>query len=476
MCLILGGCADIQLGTTFNKDGSATQMMSFESAYPEMHDKIKEAKEDQQKHGYDIKETSNGFIATKHYKDVQAMVMGGGDFWNPQSGHDGIAMRKGFLYDYYSLDSFIKGQTLNMPKSNYQPNMPSVPFKVRISREYMQAEAAARQQADDLNRLSDEAARAAVNSFKAGYTLNLPYAADGDNADQRNNDGKTLVWNLKPAFTENKDVTIQARFRIYHEDTITGLLAGAGILSVAAVVLLVLGMTKKDPLRKKQFLGVAAVLIIVLISGAGYAKYTIDNPPVLTSNDRITSNAAGEDTSKKAAAAKPANSADDKALNAVYDDIGKAGKALAVSPIDDKGYLALVQKDSSYYFVVRDAADKTTAWVSYDSKIYNFKPASSKKTYSPVIFNMDIANDAKDQDQQLGTWQDNHHIIPIYALYDIDGNGTVVPGMLTSGAGLKPSHYQAPLKEMKNVNLANVLLTHMDGLKQDVKDRNVTLP
>ena len=43
--------------------------------------------------------------------------------------------------------------------------------------------------------------------------------------------------------------------------------------------------------------------------------------------------------------------------------------------------------------------------------------------------------------------------------YSFNDDGTVKPGMLTSGNGSNPSHFQGYLKEPKIVDLANLLLT-----------------
>ena len=51
----------------------------------------------------------------------------------------------------------------------------------------------------------------------------------------------------------------------------------------------------------------------------------------------------------------------------------------------------------------------------------------------------------------------------------------VIPGMLYSGRGNRPSHYHAVLKDVKTVDAANVVLTHVKGLITDMQKRNVNL-
>ena len=66
--------------------------------------------------------------------------------------------------------------------------------------------------------------------------------------------------------------------------------------------------------------------------------------------------------------------------------------------------------------------------------------------------------------------------MPIFALFKVDDQDKVVPGMLTSASyNLSPERYQVPLNESTTVNLANVVLTHLDSLKMDLKKRNVVI-
>ncbi len=130
-------------------------------------------------------------------------------------------------------------------------------------------------------------------------------------------------------------------------------------------------------------------------------------------------------------------------------------------------------------FVIYDKKDDILASVEYDKKILNPKANKYEKLddYMPLIFKMYIKNDNKNGgDKDLGTWIDETHIIPIYALYDVDSNNNIVPGMLHSAQGSKPSHYQDVLKEQKNVNLANIVLTHAESLNEDINKRGVSLP
>jgi len=145
----------------------------------------------------------------------------------------------------------------------------------------------------------------------------------------------------------------------------------------------------------------------------------------------------------------------------------------------DKGSVSLVQSDhGSYRFILVDEANHQIAGVEYSPEAYSFSDSSgkNKNTKSTVIFNLDIYNDSKGADKDSGVWYAARtHRIPVYALYTFNADGSVVPGMLYTGRGEKPSHYHDYLNEQKNVDLANLFLTEMQALRKNMKENNISL-
>ncbi len=88
-----------------------------------------------------------------------------------------------------------------------------------------------------------------------------------------------------------------------------------------------------------------------------------------------------------------------------------------------------------------------------------------KQRYKPgshvLIPQFRIYDAVRDNDAEYGTWEGTTHKFPIYCLYEFDEAGNIVPGMLTSGKGANPSHYQGVLKEQRSVDLANLFLTEI---------------
>ena len=157
--------------------------------------------------------------------------------------------------------------------------------------------------------------------------------------------------------------------------------------------------------------------------------------------------------------------------NAIY-------KLAAVSKFDENGFFGL-DISKGITFVVYDKKDDMIARVDYDKAL--LRPRDNKyetmDKMAPIIFKMHIENDDKNgEDKILGVWNGNVHEVPIYALFEVDNNNNIIPGMLYSAQGENPSHYHGVLKEQKNVNLANIVLTHADSLNEDIIKRGISLP
>lgn len=122
------------------------------------------------------------------------------------------------------------------------------------------------------------------------------------------------------------------------------------------------------------------------------------------------------------------------------------------------GFLA-VDTSKGRRILIVDRKNNRVADISSRKSFAEFGAQRNASYQSPWIVNFTVMNDTRDADADFGVWQGQNHMIPIYMLYSFNADGTVEPGMLTSGAGASPSHYQGYLKEQKNVDLANLLLT-----------------
>ena len=157
---------------------------------------------------------------------------------------------------------------------------------------------------------------------------------------------------------------------------------------------------------------------------------------------------------------------------------GVQGTVLASSKgHSNNGYVSLVNNNGQYQIVTYDTKNGRVGTTPYARNILYFtdkKPTSGGNEI--IIFNLTVLNDTHDNDNNAGVWEGANHNIPVYAAYKFDGSGNLVPGMLTTGKGAKPSHYHEYFYETRNVDTINLFLTEMMALQKNIADNKVVLP
>ena len=220
---------------------------------------------------------------------------------------------------------------------------------------------------------------------------------------------------------------------------------------------------------------VAMALVIAALCGGGYYYYqshrTVATDTVSDSKDKkgasenISSSAEKDDKSKEGqskADSTSQNSTMDKA-KAEMAEYGIKGEFTATSyGHSPEGFIAM---DNAGQVVVIDRKNHRVGMVKPRMSLTEFQRQRNEKVPSPMLMDCTFTGDAKDGDSKAGYWRGTTHYMTIYALYKFDGNGNLVPGMLTTAQGEHPSHYQDVLYEMKNVDFANLFLTEAIGLK-----------
>lgn len=501
LCFIISGCANVQMGFNFNKDGTITQQDTFElsSSFRQLDTAydvdMQSKKNDSIKQGFEIKDTENGFIETKNYKDITEIATLKIFQPNIIGGTNGIQVHKGLLYDYYSLEVFLQGQPDDRPKIDFRETIPSY-FSYGMNMniwDYLEYRKQAEKEAQTMNQLANYAMQSSIDSMKMDFSITVPYGVDFSNADMVTNDNKTLTWNLKPAFLNNKDISIKTKFRIYHEKTIMVIAIIGIILLIGLIVLIVLSVTHWSNKEKRNvFLGISVAILLIIASAGIYIKYTIDNPPMLTKEDIITVEQSKDDNTENTININENDSninsknidtekQDDtllKEANDILANKGVAYKVSAVSNIDDAGFLGLAT-GKGLVLIVYDKSTNTVATVNFDKTIFALRDNKSPNSniLNPLQFKLRIDNDNQNsKDKEAGIWSGTTHIIPIYALYEVDANNNIIPGALYTGSGENPGHYHSYLYEQQNVNLSNIVLTHADSLYADVNARKISLP
>ncbi len=131
----------------------------------------------------------------------------------------------------------------------------------------------------------------------------------------------------------------------------------------------------------------------------------------------------------------------------------------------NKGFLCYGNK----MITVADTKNSQVAYLlNTDEVIGEYKLFRKNNDNKPLILKFFLGKEARDKDANAGYWENGNHYLPIYALYDFKPDGSMEHGGLYTGGGRNPSHYHSYLYEMKNVDIADIVLTQLVKLGPDV--------
>ena len=240
----------------------------------------------------------------------------------------------------------------------------------------------------------------------------------------------------------------------------------------------------KNPNNIKKYIGVFA--LIVLFLAKGYAALHAGSGTLERIKGALNIGTAQVTTENKSSTPKNVSSAKEPStVNPVASQAeselkqhGIQGKIVATSKgHSNSGYVSVVNNNGKYQIVTYDIKNSRIGVTPYDKNLLYF---TEKKTQNigqeHVIFNMTILHDSADRDSEAGAWENGNHNLPIFAIYKFDSAGNLIPGMLTTGKGVKPSHYQGYFNEVRNVDIINLFLTEMMALQKNIADNSVVLP
>ena len=141
--------------------------------------------------------------------------------------------------------------------------------------------------------------------------------------------------------------------------------------------------------------------------------------------------------------------------------------------------LALVRaKDNGALgFAILNFSAKEIAFVDYSRELYDFYLKKDKSGYPPLIFALMLPGQERGQvDDDLGTWKENFHVIPVYALFNVENGRIICQKPFYSAKGLTPSHYHGRVQNPKHTRLIETFLTQMPLLHEQVQAKGITLP
>ena len=153
--------------------------------------------------------------------------------------------------------------------------------------------------------------------------------------------------------------------------------------------------------------------------------------------------------------------------------------AEAYSADENEAIAFIKTKPSGEYAFLAAAKDLgPVGIVPYSREMYNFYLDKNEQgNYSPVIFAMLIPQAERGQlDDELGEWDDNLHVIPVYAIFDVKDGQVICEKPFYSASELKASHYQAKIQNPAHERLIEIFLTNLPRLHEVIDSNNISLP
>ena len=197
----------------------------------------------------------SGYKVTMQYQSIEQFAAQNIDIYGSKPGKaKGIQQRKGWFYDAYNFD-FIS----EAPED---------------SAEY----------------LDNTFVQSMMPQIKFDMTINLPYAAEKNNAHHVANDNKTLNWNLASSITSGKNVSVQVQFRIWHKEKIAITIAVIIILLGAMIYFLRKSQNKTEndegeAAKNLFYMKICAGLLAAIISAS---TFMLLEPVTFTDADIIS--------------------------------------------------------------------------------------------------------------------------------------------------------------------------------------------
>ena len=133
--------------------------------------------------------------------------------------------------------------------------------------------------------------------------------------------------------------------------------------------------------------------------------------------------------------------------------------------LSNKGFLCYGNK----MITVVDTKNNQIAYLlNTDEVISQYKLFRKNNDNSPLVLKFFLGKEARDKDAGSGYWENGNHYLPIYSLYNFKSDGSMEHGGLYTGEGRNISHYHKYLYEMKNVDIADIVLTQLVKLGPQV--------
>ena len=141
--------------------------------------------------------------------------------------------------------------------------------------------------------------------------------------------------------------------------------------------------------------------------------------------------------------------------------------------------LVKMKSDGSNFFFVTAEGLEISALIPYVPEVYNFHLRRDEyDDPPPLIFMMFLMNESRGQlGENLGEWNDNLHVVPVYALFHINKDGKIVCDKpFFSADDMESTHFHSQVQNPNHERLIEIFMTNMPRLHEVVKEKNIALP
>ena len=207
---------------------------------------------------------------------------------------------------------------------------------------------------------------------------------------------------------------------------------------------------------------VAGIVLLLALFGGGWYYYQnyMEVTPTATVMDEAGSTKSAEvsDNKDKVQSDKQAVKPEETPLEKAQTQLSSKGVkgtviASTIEKRNNSGYLSIVKNGEQYSIITYDLRNQRIGQTAFDKRLLYFTNKRPKAGDSEVvIFDITIFDD----------------------VHDADDN--VIPGMLNTGSGAKPSHFHSYFNEQRNVDTINLFLTDIKNLQENVNENQVALP
>jgi len=139
----------------------------------------------------------------------------------------------------------------------------------------------------------------------------------------------------------------------------------------------------------------------------------------------------------------------------------------------ENGFLALQQGN----LCLVDRKNHRLAYIDVQTDTFSHikRCIQQPLTSSSVVVYFHVKNDMHGPDDEAGAWEGAMHIIPLFIEFKVNPDGTITPGLLTTGKGARPRHLQTYLYDTKNVDLGNLFITEVPAFISDAEHNGINL-